>query len=457
MAGFEDSGTVSIVVDDLDAVVRLLRGAGVEVSDPSPGVEGSYATLRDQDGTEVRLHAGGFGARDVSSTDEGAVRVLAEDEPTAEEADSAARRRKVPTILLPAALLVAAVVVFVAIREPPTSGTSANDSEGAISAQPAPTAGNANTATDTAGRDSAQQSGPIAGITAPWEVFALGDDTVARIEFAEGRVTKAELPGSTNRDSSLIVGPDNVLVAAGRQKGSYLVAGGTAERAPDELANLRRGLPGPKPGQLWVKRTTYELFSLDGKPLGESINPPEAARHSRGRPDGSGYVLFGMQNGYYVASPDGVRRITPGVLLAIGPSAALVRECDDRARCERVVIDRTDGSKRVLPSDGQRISPGPLGVGRIAPSGTTAAIRRGPRLTSIDLRSGAVNRIDMMPQDGKFHGSSGPQKLAWSPGSQWLFVVTDGRLVAIDMVSRGVHKIELPLDTVRAIAIRAGG
>lgn len=457
----DDGGRpIDIAVDDLAAMVRVLRGSGVEVSEPTPGVDGGYATLREPDGTEVRLHAAGFGSASVSSTDDNAVRVLPEDVQAGDEPAGGAGKRNISAILLPVVLLVVAVTAFVLIRQPATGGTDANGFESVPSAEPSMANTGDRTATPTTASgpvNVVDRGGPIAGITAPWDLFVLGDNKVVRVELAQGRVTTTEVPGNTRHGSSIVVGPDSVLISAGIRMGNYLIADGRpAERAPGELSDVNRAVPGPKPGQLWGRQPdgAYALYGFDGSELGKLINLPDRMlAYSRVVGDGNGNLVFSNGGGHYVASPDGARRITSGRLWALGPTTALARECDERARCETVVIDRSSGDRREIPVDQLR----GYGRGGISPDGATAALRTGAQVKLIDLRSGETEFLNTVPTGGSFSSSSGAQRLAWSPDSRWLFVVFDDQLVAVDVAARKVHDIKLPVDQIDSVAIRAGG
>ncbi len=88
--------------------------------------------------------------------------------------------------------------------------------------------------------------------------------------------------------------------------------------------------------------------------------------------DGAGGLVFRATGGVYAATPTGLRRITTGALLAVGPSRWVTLECDATHRCRPYAIDRATGARRAVPA--ALTADVPRGV--VAPNGRTAAMFR---------------------------------------------------------------------------------
>jgi hypothetical protein len=194
-----------------------------------------------------------------------------------------------------------------------------------------------------------------------------------------------------------------------------------------------------------------QLVRLDGSRAGKAIALPAGGPWQL-TSDGRGYLLLYGTGVVYDAWPGGLRRIT-GAVAAVGPARWLAVECRDRNRCSNVVTDPASGTRRVLPGRPAESAAFP---GVTAPDGLTAAIFRvtgagSPALELLNLVSGAYQRL-AVPLDQL---SLGPQTLAWSPDSQWLFVVAArGKLLAINARTRHADSLGTAIPPISQIAIR---
>jgi hypothetical protein len=169
--------------------------------------------------------------------------------------------------------------------------------------------------------------------------------------------------------------------------------------------------------------------------------------------DGTGGLVLKGIGGSYSGGPGGLRRITPGTLVATGPTRWLAYECDERYNCSVVAIDRRTGTRRVL-KDAPAQPYGPLGV--ISPDGAHAALANttgagGTSAFLVDLSTGATSLIDV---------PVGPrvseETMVWSPDSRWLLVVgATGQVYAVDATSAEVHDLGIELQQVLQLAVRA--
>lgn len=275
---------------------------------------------------------------------------------------------------------------------------------------------------------------PLLGETAGWELVGRGDGVLVRIQPAAGRITSTALPVlATSGPVFLVPGSDEVLVRPLDNVSGYLVSDGKPARQLPPLFNLGGPVfPGPASNQVWVQspsgdQTAMVLATLDGARLPARIPIPEGRSAFDASPDGAGYLLFVGVSGVYDARPDGLRRITTGALLAVGPTGWLVAECDERYRCQTVLIDRVHGSRRIVAG-------GPIGRngnGVISPDGSSAAMLTADpdghsRLYLLDLASGKRRPLAASVSQDAFDAG-----FTFSPDGRWLFVVTDGGALSV--------------------------
>jgi hypothetical protein len=299
---------------------------------------------------------------------------------------------------------------------------------------------------------------PLLGITAGWEVFARGVNVLARIQPAAGRLTLTPIPDlSSGGPVSLLTGPGQVLIQPWDNVPGFLVPDGRPARqlplAPDAGG---RGYPGPKPGQMWVQLTGADqsamvLDTLDGKRLPDVRPMPAGTSSYETFADGAGQLLFPAIGGLYEARSDGLRRISTGTLLAAGPTGWLAIECDERYRCQEVLIGRKDGSRRLVPT--------PTGnqdrTGELSPDGSMVAMMVGApnalaTLYLLDLATGRRRKVEVAVTQDALDGPT-----AFSPDSKWLFVVTDnGDLSVVDCRTGAVHALGMPLPTLSQLIVR---
>lgn len=278
-------------------------------------------------------------------------------------------------------------------------------------------------------------------VPAGWDLFALGESSVVRIQLAAGRVTVTALPAvATDPSTAFLVGADRAIVRPmGGTAASVVRDGKPAESLAPSLEQGPQLLPGPDSRHMWAEEAGgLSLLTLDGKPTGTTIEVPVSG--SVMGSDGTGYaVLTSMIGGAYYARPGSVHRITSGVLVAAGPTRWLVNECDDSLRCALIAIDRATGARHTMNSVPDSWYDQSLDA--MSPDGRTVAVPRpdgengSAGIDLLDLASGLRHPVDVTraPLDQP-HGS----QLVWSPDSRWLFVVDAGRRVVV--VNRATGK-----------------
>lgn len=447
------SSSASFEVRDLDAMVSQLHAAGIEVEvDPAIYPDGRFASLRDPGGNLVQLWqpAGAW-----SSAPSYVLPIPDGPDPGPAPSPRIRRSRWLPLAL---AALIAVVFIIVANR----------DSEPAVNPIPTPSPTTTTTAVRMAPSPTTEPTRPVVsgidrdllGVRVGWDVFAYASGELIRVEFARGRVTRTPLPVMNSTGPiALIAGSDRAVIRPLDAVAGFVVPDG---RPAEELPGRRGGQiagPGPEPDQMWLQtfaedREGLVLVELDGTEVEPAIPMPTGAWPIG--PDGRGNVLVGGIGGVYLVQPDGPRRVTTGVLNAAGPTHFLVTDCDDRARCSSLVIDRNTGRRRGLDVEPDPSNFG-AGLGTVSPDGSHAAVvswheASGPAVQVIDLETGKERHLDVELRD-----PDGPvgQVMAFSPDGSWLFVASPGGLRAVDMSTGKVTNLEVTRSPVSNIAVRA--
>lgn len=299
------------------------------------------------------------------------------------------------------------------------------------------------------------------GATTGWELVARGTDVLVRIQPAAGRIVRTTLPAlNSGGPVSVLTGSDRVVIRPLDNVPGYLVPDNRpARQLPLQLDLNGLVFPGPVPGQMWVRpaddhQPVMALATLDGSRLAAFVPVPGDSSPYDLTSDGAGYLLFQNVGGVYRATPDGLHRISTGALLAVGPSGWLVVECDERYRCEQVLVNRRDGSRRTVST--APVSRDRTGV--LSPDGTTAAMLApspsgGSGLYLLDLHSGARKMLHVSANLESFDGV-----LAFSPDSRWLFAVTvDGSIAVVNRATGAVSTMEGPLPPLTQLVVRPAG
>lgn len=307
-------------------------------------------------------------------------------------------------------------------------------------------------------------NGPVLGITAGWELFGLGPDSMVRIELAKGRLTRTAVPGLRSGGSvDFLVGPDRAVIRPLDFVPGFAIEDG--RNATDLAGALDHGgplIPGPDAGHVWAdtaaqgSQDVMTLVDWQGRLTPTHFVVPTGWPSVVGATsDGAGNVLLTAPDGAtYQARPDGRRLVTAGTVLASGPTGYLVSECGAARKCQTLVLDRRTGTRKVLKF---AIIPHLGGTGLISPDGKTAAVVDVPhvgssavRLSLVDMTSGAVH-----PLGAGIGTPIRDASMIWAPDSRRLFVATDtGRVAVVDRTTRTVGDLGLRLPAIEQLAIR---
>lgn len=254
-------------------------------------------------------------------------------------------------------------------------------------------------------------------------VTMLADGTLSEAVPADGRVHLLALPRASPTDA-VVVGADWVVVRpADATAGTVLDGEGLATPAVGGLDQPAvAAFPGRTPDSLWLATGTGDvvltLYGLDGVPLGAPRRMSDV-HHLLGA-DGNGEVAVATSGGTYVTSPDGWQRLTTGRVLALGPTVAVVEECDEVLWCRDLVVDRRTGTRRVLLEPASR-SNGDGALGAVSADGTVAVLSDGcgTRLDRLDLTTGALTGVAATDV-------ATTARPVWSPDGNVLWFVDDG-------------------------------
>jgi hypothetical protein len=318
----------------------------------------------------------------------------------------------------------------------------------------------------------------LLGVTAGWELFARGPDDLLRIQLAQGRITRTYVPPleTASPDVAFVIGAHEAVIRPSDLVPGYVVPdGGQARPLTGVLSDGGPLVPGPVGSQAaWVTEGSptspeLSLITLTGHRSGPSIRfgPGGPQLPATAISDGRGDVLVTDSSFDVYDTGPGWDRPVPGTVIAVGPTAWLVDNCDPLyLHCRDEVVDTSTGSQRLLPGaapDGPYYFGWPP-TGVISPDGSTAAVAENSwneRLTVhlVDLRTGATRNLNVplgMPGgDLEVGGNANESSMVWSPDGRWLFVAeSGGKLVVIDARTGRVEGLGVRLPAVDQVAIR---
>jgi hypothetical protein len=305
-----------------------------------------------------------------------------------------------------------------------------------------------------------QQTRPILGIQAGWQLFALGPHDLVDVQFADGTITDTTVPPllSDNPGVSLVVGRSAVAIRSFDFVPGYEVPDGLPAR-PLTGTMTADGplLPGPAPGEAWqfaspARTSAFVLVTLAGRRLGPSIDlRRDDSLPATATPDGrNGFLLLTSTGGQVDVGPHSVRRIS-GQVDAVGPHTWLMASCMRTASCRDLVVNPASGAERVLPrTPVAGTSMWPPGV--ISRDGSTAAFVNqtspSPSLYLISLATGRRTQVRVPARN-----LQGSEFMTWSPDGRWLFVAA-GRLFAVNARTGRAFSLGVRLPPVAEVAIR---
>jgi hypothetical protein len=311
----------------------------------------------------------------------------------------------------------------------------------------------------------------ILGIRSGYELFGLDHSGVVGVRFARGQVVQTRLPPLQGDGIvSFVAARGEVLVRPLDRVPGYAVPDGKPARLlSGALAHGGILLPGPTSTQQWLAGDYLALVGPGGKAEPAHLGPAVPAEPQQNVvPDGRGDLVLVTTSGLVYDAGPGVLRQVNAMLLAVGSRNWLGVICTG-GNCWNAVISVATGASRALPGTAVPTSswqletlPGgpwqwqPL-PGLTAPDGSAAALivpGQGADQASLELvslSSGAAVRVPVQVGNG-----SSSESMAWSPDSQWLFVITaSGQLVAVKPGTGQVIELGLGLSGLSQIVIRS--
>jgi hypothetical protein len=288
---------------------------------------------------------------------------------------------------------------------------------------------------------------------ARWELFARTDSEVVRIQPSSALVTRTAVPPlrSTGPVSFLVTADRALIRPLDYVPGLEVPDGRPARAMPSALALSGPMFPGPDPEHIWVRSdNALVLRPLDEGPATARVSLPENVPPLLVVDGGAGSLLFPGTSGVYEVRPEGLRRLSTGALLAVGPRSWIVAGCNDRHRCRSELIDRATGAHRDL---GPALPVGPV-PGAISPDGQTAALYRIEDGGHVDLDLLDIASGETYPADLELEQTVMPGMIAWAPDGRLFAIAAGGAIRVIDRYSGRAGPIAPPLPPVRQLAIR---
>jgi len=288
------------------------------------------------------------------------------------------------------------------------------------------------------------------------DLFVLTDQFLVRYELDAGRITRTIAPSLSTAPTFLIAnGPDVLVRPYDFEPGYAIKDDGERNDLTGRLADGAFGaFPTSDPDRVWIfdhdGGERVAQFTMAGAPTGVTVPTPGLWAIGS---DGAGRVLLRdartADDSTYVADEKGVTVLSHDQLLAIGPTAAVVRHCV--TNCPMLVIDRTSGRVHDLGVQLDGLSEDAYGL--ISPDGRFAAFDRltakGHELHVFDLVDGRDQLVGPIERWSTLVAAA-----AWSPDGRWLVYVNRERgLTADDPVGARQVLID-PGTTVLAMVTR---
>lgn len=177
----------------------------------------------------------------------------------------------------------------------------------------------------------------------------------------------------------------------------------------------------------------FTMVEIDetGEPTGQEVDVPRYPMMV----EADGTFLVDGPGGVYTVSERGTERLSAGELIAVGPAAALVNECDAAFACQYVTVNRETGERTVLSDSSladQPLQPAAWWSNTapaVSPDGSLAIVLVSVGTSgvvepaTVDLATGATTPIASRI-DPWLSGAS------WTDDSQFAFFMSSGELFA---------------------------
>jgi hypothetical protein len=307
--------------------------------------------------------------------------------------------------------------------------------------------------------------GVLPGATG-WELLGYGPFGVVGYHPGTGVVVVTPVPGlmSGGGLSFVMAGTTAIIRPLDLVAGYAVPAGKPATELTGLLAQGGPAIAGPDADHLWVWAATgsgptpeFVLVDAAGRLAGKTINLPLTVQSYWPQPDGTGNLLVPGIGGTYLARPDGLQLVTTGSVLAAGPTAFLVYDCDQHATCSAWAIDRRTGKRTAIPD---RAPPQPFqsSTGPISADGHYAAILETTNASDstaarphlINLDTGLDRTLILDVADSPNPSSI----LVFSPDGHYLLIASSGSpIAAVNTQTGHITRLPLPIPPVSVIVV----
>lgn len=292
-------------------------------------------------------------------------------------------------------------------------------------------------------------------------VFVRGTNHLVRIDARDGHVATTRTPEVAVQGGVTVVAtPDGVVVRPAQGPG-YLVSNDGRRFVPltGLLASASAVFPSLSPYEVWAQPQAQgtvlpppELVDVADPAVSRGSLPVPMSLGSPFASDGSGYLLYSGDAGVYDLRPTGVRRVTVGIVLAVGESGWLVDECNDFYVCSAVLIDRLTSDRWVVGAESVHTV---AQAGSFSPDGFFAAYVSddpgAPRsFRVVDLRTGADVDLRMAAPSGVYGSAS----FAWSTTGHTLVLVdATGAVHVVDPATSTEQRLHVAVQGLTQVAV----
>ena len=299
------------------------------------------------------------------------------------------------------------------------------------------------------------------------------------IDLDDARSTSWNTPALPGNSSPQLFADDaQVLAVSGNGNVGFLSSYGSSTALDDDQIPQGRLLRGPRPGLVWA-RNSDGTAEIDQITLNLNGTRPTSDLRQLRLPDGTivggdstgGLVVDSGGDIYVMSGGDagvsrGIDRLTPGEILAIGATTALVRECDESLGCTTARLDRATGERTAIRTTGVPSADGHDGPdgfpldGSMSPDGDVVLARFRSVGTASDpptvvekwfLFDLATDNSTGIPEPDE------NQPIIWNDDSSYAAFVADGNVRLYERATNTIIEVDTRRSDVRGFTAVSDG